>query len=51
MSTSRRPRQASFSGKSPPRKPKNDDVRPREYLTEDEVQRLIQAARRQVAPG
>lgn len=46
MSTSPRPRQASFSGKSPPRKPKSRDVRPREYLTDVEVQQLIQAARR-----
>lgn len=43
--------QASFSGKSPPRKPKNTEVRPREYLTEDEVQRLIQAARRRGRHG
>lgn len=28
-----------------PRKPKNLDVRPREYLTEDEIDRLIKAAR------
>jgi type 1 fimbriae regulatory protein FimE len=46
MSKSRHDRQASFSGKSPPRKPKNAEVRPREYLTEDEVQRLMQGARR-----
>lgn len=46
MSTSSRRRQTSFSGKSPPRKPKNREVRPREYLTEDEVRRLIEAARR-----
>ncbi len=39
-------RQRSFSGKLPPRKPKNAAVRPREYLTEDEVQRLMQGARR-----
>ena len=51
MSTSRRPRQASFSGKSPPRKRKNVDARPREYLTQDEVHRLIQAARRQGRHG
>ena len=38
-------RQRSFSGKSPPTKPRNLDVRPREYLTEDEVARLIHAAR------
>ncbi len=29
----------------PPRKPKNADVRPREYLTEKEVERLMRAAR------
>lgn len=43
--------QASFSGKSPPRKPKNIEVRPREYLTEDEAQRLIRAARRRGRHG
>jgi type 1 fimbriae regulatory protein FimB/type 1 fimbriae regulatory protein FimE len=37
---------ASFSGKFPPRKPKNGDVRPREYLTEAEVAQLRQTARR-----
>src|SRR5262245_8773537 len=39
--------QTSFSGKSqvlPPHKPKNADVRPREYLTEEEVESLIDAA-------
>jgi type 1 fimbriae regulatory protein FimB/type 1 fimbriae regulatory protein FimE len=46
MVTSSRHRQPSFSGKSPPRKPKNREVRPREYLTEDEVRHLIQAAGR-----
>jgi integrase len=46
MSASSSHRQASFSGKSPPRKPPNHEVRPREYLTDDEVQRLITAARR-----
>lgn len=45
MSTSSQHRRASFSGKSPPRKPKNSQVRPREYLTEDEVDRLMRAAR------
>ncbi len=45
MSTSSQRRQTSFSGKSPPRKPKNREVRPREYLTDDEVQQLIKAAR------
>ena len=51
MSTSCEPRQASFSGKLPPRRRKNHEVRPREYLTEDEVGRLIQAARRQGRHG
>lgn len=37
--------QASFSGKLPPRKPHNAWVRPREYLTDHEVQRLVQAAK------
>lgn len=46
MSASSATRQTSFSGKSPPRKPRSVDVRPREYLTEEEVERLIQAARR-----
>lgn len=46
MNTSSHARQTSFSGKSPPRKPKNCEVRPREYLTDAEVQRLIKAARR-----
>lgn len=45
MSSTSHRRQASFSGKSPPRKPKNVDVRPREYLSEEEVHRLIQAAK------
>jgi type 1 fimbriae regulatory protein FimE len=45
MSSTSRRRQASFSGKSPPRKPRNVDVRPREYLSEEEVYRLIRAAR------
>jgi type 1 fimbriae regulatory protein FimB/type 1 fimbriae regulatory protein FimE len=42
--------QASFSGKSkkpaPPRKPKNSDVRSREYLTPAEVEKMMAAARR-----
>jgi type 1 fimbriae regulatory protein FimE len=46
MSSISRRRQASFSGKLPPRKPKNSAVRPREYLTEEEVQQLMLAARR-----
>ena len=37
--------QASFSGKLP-KKPKNKDVRSREYLTEQEVELLINAARK-----
>jgi type 1 fimbriae regulatory protein FimE len=36
---------ASFSGEFPPRKPKNSEVRPREYLTEGEVNQLMRAAR------
>jgi len=36
--------QPPFSGKST-RKPKNQDARPREYLTEDEVDRLMKAAK------
>lgn len=46
MSTSAGSRQTPFSGKLPPRKPRGADVRPREYLTEDEVRRLMRAARR-----
>ena len=38
--------QAQFSAKSPPTKPKNADVRPREYLTEHEVDALIHMARK-----
>jgi type 1 fimbriae regulatory protein FimE len=37
--------QAQFSEKSPPRKPKNGDVRPREYLIDHEVDALIKQAR------
>ena len=37
--------QGSFSGKLP-RKPRNQDVRSREYLTEKEVDRLMDAARK-----
>ena len=43
--------QTSFSGKLPPRKPKNVDVRPREYLTEAEVERLMDAAASQGRHG
>ena len=46
MSTSPNPPQTPFSGKFPPRKPHNARVRPREYLTGEEVRRLMQAARR-----
>ena len=46
MNTALSPCQTPFSGKSPPRKPHNAEVRPREYLTPEEVQRLMQAARR-----
>ena len=34
-----------------PKKPRNADVRPREYLTENEIDRLIQAARKQGRHG
>ncbi len=34
-----------FSGKTPPPKPRNADRRPREYLAEAEVERLMKAAR------
>ena len=44
MSTSENQSQASFSGKLPPTKPKNADVRPREYLTDKEATRLMKAA-------
>ncbi len=44
MSTSKKQRQASFSGKFDIQKPKNKDVRPREYLTNTEVERLMKAA-------
>ena len=44
MSASRKQRQPSFSGKLDIQKPKNKDVRPREYLTESEVERLMKAA-------
>jgi type 1 fimbriae regulatory protein FimB/type 1 fimbriae regulatory protein FimE len=44
MSTSKKQSQASFSGNLPPTKPKNADVRPREYLTDKEVTRLMKAA-------
>ena len=37
--------QSSFSGKLP-RKPRNKDVRSREYLTEREVDQLMDAARK-----
>jgi len=45
------PHQASFLGKSPPRKPHNAAVRPREYLTEREVERLMAAAATQGRHG
>ncbi len=46
MSTSSSWPQLSFSGKLPPRKPHNHSVRPREYLTAEEIRRLMQSARR-----
>ena len=39
-------RETQFSAKSPPSKPKNADVRPREHLTEREVEALIKAAKK-----
>lgn len=45
MSKTRKP-QASFSGKLPPKKVANTEVRPREYLTEKEVETLVAAAKR-----
>ena len=41
----------SFSGKLPPRKPKNVDVCPQEYLTEAEMERLMDAAASQGRHG
>jgi len=38
--------QSQFSEKSPPRKPKNGDMRPREHLTDIEVADLIKSAQR-----
>lgn len=38
--------QTQFSEKSPPRKRKNTDVRPREYLISHEVDSLIKQARK-----
>ena len=43
--TSSSKRQASFSGKLPPVRVANSLVRPREYLTEKEVDKLIAAAK------
>jgi len=40
------PLQTQFSAKSPPKKPRNGDVRPREWLTPPEVDQLINAARK-----
>lgn len=42
----RRARQSLFSGKMPPRRRPNADVRAREHLTPDEVGKLLVAARR-----
>ena len=47
MSTSSKRRQTSKNGKLEFRRPKNEEVRPREYLTDAEVERLMKAA---VAP-
>lgn len=40
-------RHASFSAQLPPKKPHNVERRSREYLTADEVEHLLRAARRQ----
>ena len=37
--------QTQFSAKLPPKKPRNADIRPREYLTTHEVGQLIKAAK------
>ncbi len=44
MGTSTKQRQASFYGKFELRRPKNADVRPREYLFDKEVSRMMKAA-------
>ena len=44
MGTSAKQRQASKNGKFEFRRLKNKDVRPREYLTDTEVERLMKAA-------
>jgi len=38
-------RQTQFSAKLPPKKPRTADIRPREYLTNHEVEQLIKAAK------
>lgn len=43
--TKRKKSQASFSGKLPPKRVTNASVRPREYLTEKEVEKLVAAAK------
>lgn len=42
----RKKSQASFSGKLPPIRVPNSEVRPREYLTEKEVEKLVATAKR-----
>lgn len=45
MSKRKKP-QVSFSGKLPPKRVANTEVRPREYLIEKEVEKLVAAAKR-----
>ena len=44
LATTNRPAPNSVNGKVPPRRRKNSEVRSREYLTADEVERLTEAA-------
>ena len=44
LATTNRPTPNSVNGKVPPRRVKNNEVRSREYLTTDEVERVMDAA-------
>ena len=44
LHTVRCPVPSTVNGKVPPRRQKNTDLRSREYLTQDEVARLVDAA-------
>ena len=46
LRTANRPAPSIVNGKVPPRRVKNNEVRSREYLTPDEVDRLMNAARK-----